>query len=104
MDKYTKEELHDFLVRRAGAIEDINRVNEDTNNELFVDGVDCLHRIFIQEKAFFDVCEVLGLEFKVYESESDSWKYYAETKTELFAKEYILFCYFNEEEEGAKTE
>ena len=98
MKDYTKEELHDILVRRAGAIEDINRVNEDTEFDIFVDGYDCIRQIMIKSRSFWDVCEILGLPYRIFKLEDNAKNdFEAKAEIELFGKEYELFCYFNEE-------
>ncbi len=98
MKDYTKEELRDLLVRRAGAIEDINRVNEDTEFDIFVDSYDCIRQIMIKEDVFRKVCEILDLTFEVekYEEE-DSYDFEARAKIELFGKNYDLICLISKE-------
>ena len=98
MKEYTKEELHDILVRRAGAIEDINRVNEDTEFDIFVDSYDCIRQIMITSRSFWDVCEILGLPYRIYKLEDDVKNdYEAKTEIELFGKKYEMFCFFDKE-------
>ena len=98
MKDYTKEELRDLFVRRAGAIEDINRVNEDTEFDIFVDSFDCIRQIMIKSRSFWDVCEILGLPYRIYKLEDDDkYGYKATAEMELFGKKYELFSLFNEE-------
>lgn len=100
MKNYTKKELHDLLVRRAGAIEDINRVNEDTEHELFVDSYDCIRQIMIHEEVFREVCEILDLTFEIDQSyEDDLYDFEARAKIELFGKEYDLISLISKEGE-----
>lgn len=98
MKDYTKEELRDLLVRRAGAIEDINRVNDDTEHDIFVDSYDCIRQIVIKSRSFWDVCEILGLPYRIYKfDDDDKYEYEAKAEIELFGKKYTLLCLFNEE-------
>jgi hypothetical protein len=96
---FTKENARDLLVRRGALIEDLIRLQNDTNNAFIADTT---REIFLDTEAFYEVCEALKLEFKVCrrypEGETGKYLFTSFAYIELFGKQYKLFCIYDLEE------
>lgn len=93
LNNLTKEQAMDYLTRYVELNEQFIDLYAEAGSEFFV--YVSRRDIFMEKDAFYKVCEILNLPFRMYFRNDDRYKYQTNAEITIHGKRYELFCIFN---------
>ena len=100
-EELTKGQALCLLERLADINEKIIDFEKDTDGKIAILGLP-LRRLHLDDKIFFDLCELLEISYTVIDRNDERYELEASAEIKLNGIDYIIFCIFNAQEGETK--